>query len=66
VRFHFNGDLRVTSRQFRMAERSNVTRRPRDIARWVAYRLRHRPDVAVTDRPTASTNRVFVVADRTA
>ena len=66
VRFHFNGDLRVTSRQFRMAERSNVTRRPRDIARWAAFRLRHRPDVAIADRPTPSTNRVFVVAERRA
>jgi hypothetical protein len=66
VRFHFNGDLRVTSRQFRMAERSNVTRRPWDIARWAAFRLRHRADVAIADRPTPSTNRVFVVADRRA
>ena len=64
VRFRFNGDLRVTSRQFRMAERSNVTRRPGDIARWAAFRLRHRPDVAIADDPTPSTNRVFVVADR--
>jgi SAM-dependent methyltransferase len=66
VRFHFNGDLRLTSRQFRMAARSNVTRRPRDIARWAAFRLRHRPDIAIADRATPSTNRVFVVADRRA
>jgi hypothetical protein len=66
LRFHFNGDLRVTSRQFRMAERSNITRRPGDIARWVAFRLRHRPDIAIADRPSPSTNRVFVVADRRA
>jgi hypothetical protein len=64
VRFHFNGDLRVTSRQMRMAERSNTTRHPRDIARWAAFRLRHKPDVAIADRPSPSTNRVFVVADR--
>jgi SAM-dependent methyltransferase len=66
VRFHFNGDLRVTSRQFRMVESSNVTRRPRDIARWAAFRLRHRPDIAIVDCATEGTNRVFVVADRRA
>lgn len=63
---YFNGDLRATSRQFRMAERSNVSRRPRDITRWAAFRVRHRPDVAIADDPTPSTNRVFVVADRRA
>lgn len=64
VRFLFNGDLRVTSRQFRMAENSNVTRRPDHVARWVAFRTRHRPDVGISDEHTPSTNRVFVVADR--
>jgi hypothetical protein len=66
VRFHFNGNLCVTSRQFRMSERSQFTRRPRAMARWAAFRLRHGPDLAITDSPSASTNRVFVVADRRA
>jgi hypothetical protein len=66
VRFHFNGDLRATSRQFRMAERSNVTRRPAAMVRWAAFRLPHRPDVALHGRAAPSTNRVFVVADRRA
>jgi hypothetical protein len=66
VRFLFNGDLRVTSRQFRMAETSNATRRPADIARWAAFRLRHQPDVATAELPSPATNRVFVVAERRA
>jgi hypothetical protein len=64
VTFRFNGDLHVTSRQFRMAERSNVTRNPVAMARWAAYRLPKRPDVALSDRPAPDTNRVFVIADR--
>lgn len=60
--FQFNGDSRVTSRQFRLAEASQHTRRPRAMARWFLYRARHRPDVELQADAGPFTNRVFVVA----
>jgi hypothetical protein len=66
VSYRFSGDVRATSRQFRMAELSNVTRRPVDIARWVAFRGRHRPDLELQATASPFTNRVFVVATRRA
>jgi hypothetical protein len=64
IEVHFNGDLRATARQFRMAEVSQMTRRPLSVARWVAFRLTHPPDLSFDPRPSAATNRVFVVAER--
>jgi hypothetical protein len=64
VSYRFNGDVRATSRQFRMAETSVVTRRPRAMLRWAAFRLPHKPDLGLSDRPSETTNRVFVIADR--
>jgi SAM-dependent methyltransferase len=66
VRFHFNGNLRTTSRQFRMSETSYRTRRPVAMARWAAFRLVRKPDLTLTERPSPTTNRVFVVAERRA
>jgi hypothetical protein len=62
-RYRFSGDVRVTSRQFRMAETSNCTRRPKDIARWIGHRLTHRPDLGLESTPSRFTNRVFVIVD---
>jgi hypothetical protein len=64
IRLLFSGDLRVTSRQFRLAEMANRTRRPFDLARWAAYRLPRKPDLSLADSPSPTTNRVFVVAER--
>jgi hypothetical protein len=47
-----------------MAERSNVTRHPLAMARWAAFRLPKRPDVELTEQPSPTVNRVFVIADR--
>jgi hypothetical protein len=62
--YRFSGDVRITSRQLRMAETSNVRRGIADIARWVGFRLTHRPDLALSTTASTYTNRVFVVAER--
>jgi len=64
VSVRFSGDVRATSRQFRMAEASLHARRPQDIARWAGFRLTHRPDLGLTRESSEHSNRVFVIAER--
>jgi hypothetical protein len=47
-----------------MAEASHKTRRPLAVARWAAFRLPRGPDLSLDTRPSPTTNRVFVVAER--
>lgn len=64
VRFLFHGDARVTGEQFKTLVLARERHRPGDLARFAAFRLPHRPSVAVSDTPTPWTNRVFAIADR--
>ena len=64
VHFLFHGDARVTGEQFRTLVLARMRHRPKDIARFAAFRLPYRMQTAVLTSPTPWTNRVFAVVNR--
>jgi hypothetical protein len=66
VRYLYHGDFRTTNEQFKEIVTARAKLRPESALRFVRHRVAHTPDTATTETPTAYTNRVFVVVDRSA
>lgn len=64
VQLRYHGDFRVTNEQFRLIVSARHHPRPGTVLSFARRRLTHRPNIALSDAPTAETNRIFAVVVR--